>query len=194
MGCKGSKVRILSHRPGDSTKAVNKLKLTAFFIGISSKINKLAIGRKSMLKTSDRPQPVSRQDFRVFREISTRWIDNDAYGHINNVIYYSWFDTAVNAYLIEQGALDIESSQTIGLVVETHCNYFAPLSFPQTVEAGLRVAQLGASSVRYEIGLFAKGAPLTAASGHFIHVYVDKQSRRPVPLPLNLKTVLEKLA
>ncbi len=147
-----------------------------------------------MLKTSDRPQPVSRQDFRVFREISTRWIDNDAYGHINNVIYYSWFDTAVNAYLIEQGALDIENSQTIGVVVETQCNYFAPLSFPQTVEAGLRVGQLGASSVRYEIGLFAKGAPLTAATGHFIHVYVDKRSRRPVPLPLNLKTVLEKLA
>jgi acyl-CoA thioester hydrolase len=157
-------------------------------------MSNLAIGRKSMLKTSDRPQPLTRQDFRVFREISTRWMDNDAYGHINNVIYYSWFDTAVNAYLIEQGALDIESSQTIGVVIETHCNYFAPLSFPQTVEAGLRVSQLGASSVRYEIGLFAKGASLTAATGHFIHVYVDKQSRRPVPLPLNLKTVLEKLA
>jgi len=147
-----------------------------------------------MCKTSDRPQPSPRQDFRVFREISTRWMDNDAYGHINNVIYYSWFDTAVNAYLIEQGVLDIEHGQTIGLVVETHCNYFSPLTFPQTVEAGLRVARIGASSVRYEIGLFAKGAPLTAATGHFIHVYVDKQSRRPVPLPLNLKTVMEKLA
>jgi len=147
-----------------------------------------------MCKTSDRPQPSPRQDFRVFREISTRWMDNDAYGHINNVIYYSWFDTAVNAYLIEQGVLDIEHGQTIGLVVETHCNYFSPLTFPQTVEAGLRVARIGASSVRYEIGLFAEGAPLTAATGHFIHVYVDKQSRRPVPLPLNLKTVMEKLA
>ena len=147
-----------------------------------------------MCKTSDRPQPSPRQDFRVFREISTRWMDNDAYGHINNVIYYSWFDTAVNAYLIEQGVLDTEHGQTIGLVVETHCNYFSPLTFPQTVEAGLRVARIGASSVRYEIGLFAKGAPLTAATGHFIHVYVDKQSRRPVPLPLNLKTVMEKLA
>jgi len=156
-------------------------------------MSNLAIGRKSMRKTSDRPQPVSRQDFRVFREISTRWMDNDVYGHINNVVYYSWFDTAVNAYLIEQGVLDIENGQTIGVVVETQCNYFAPLSFPQMVEAGIRVAHLGASSVCYEIGLFAKSAPLTAASGHFIHVYVDKQSRRPVPLPLNLKNVLEKL-
>jgi len=120
-------------------------------------------------------------------------MDNDVYGHINNVVYYSWFDTAVNAYLIEQGVLDIEHGQTIGLVIETHCNYFSPLTFPQTIEAGIRVAHLGASSVRYEIGLFAKGEPLAAAQGHFIHVYVDKQSRRPVPLPLNLKNVLEKL-
>jgi acyl-CoA thioester hydrolase len=113
---------------------------------------------------------------------------------VNNVVYYSWFDTAVNAYLIEQGALDIHHGETIGLVVETQCNYFSPLAFPQTVEAGIRVARLGASSVRYEVGLFAQGEPLTAAKGHFIHVYVDKHSRRPVPLPLNLKSVLETLA
>jgi acyl-CoA thioester hydrolase len=120
-------------------------------------------------------------------------MDNDAYGHVNNVVYYSWFDTAVNAYLIEQGVLDIEHGQTIGLVIETQCNYFAPLAFPQTVEAGIRVARLGSSSVRYEVGLFAQDQPLTAAKGHFVHVYVDKKSRRPVPLPLNLKTVLETL-
>jgi acyl-CoA thioester hydrolase len=120
-------------------------------------------------------------------------MDNDAYGHVNNVVYYSWFDTAVNAYLIEQGVLDIHHGETIGLVIETQCNYFSPLAFPQTVEAGIRVARLGSSSVRYEVGLFAQGEPLTAAKGHFVHVYVDKQTRRPVPLPFNLKTVLETL-
>ncbi|WPC65027.1 acyl-CoA thioesterase [Rhodoferax ferrireducens] len=142
---------------------------------------------------SDKPQPASRSAYKVFRSISTRWMDNDAYGHVNNVVYYSWFDTAVNAYLIEQGVLDIHHGDTIGLVIETQCNYFSPLAFPQTVEAGIRVARLGASSVRYEVGLFAQGEPLTAARGHFIHVYVDKQTRRPAPLPLNLKTVLETL-
>jgi len=141
----------------------------------------------------DKPQPAPRSAYRVFRSIGTRWMDNDAYGHVNNVVYYSWFDTAVNAYLIEQGVLDIHRGDTIGLVIETQCNYFSPLAFPQTVEAGIRVARLGASSVRYEVGLFAQGEPLTAARGHFIHVYVDKQSRRPTPLPLNLKTVLETL-
>ena len=140
-----------------------------------------------------KPQAQPRSAYRVFRSMTTRWMDNDAYGHANNVIYYSWFDTAVNAYLIEQGVLDIAHGETIGLVVETQCHYFAPLAFPQTVEAGIRVARLGASSVRYEIGLFAQDAPLTAASGHFIHVYVDKATRRPTPLPLNLKTVLERL-
>ncbi len=118
-------------------------------------------------------------------------MDNDVYGHVNNVVYYSWFDTAVNAWLIEQGALDIHAGEVIGLVIETQCNYFAPLAFPQTIEAGLRVAHLGSSSVRYEVGLFAQGEPLTAACGHFIHVYVDRQTRRPVPLPPSLKTVLQ---
>jgi len=140
-----------------------------------------------------KPQPEPRGAYKVFRSISTRWMDNDAYGHVNNVVYYSWFDTAVNAYLIEQGVLDVEQGQTIGLVIETQCNYFEPLAFPQTVEAGIRVARLGNSSVRYEIGLFAQGASLTAAKGHFIHVYVDRPTRRPAPLPLPLKTVLEKL-
>jgi acyl-CoA thioester hydrolase len=143
---------------------------------------------------SQKPQPEARSAYKAFRSISTRWMDNDAYGHVNNVVYYSWFDTAVNAYLIEAGVLDVEHGSTIGLVVETQCNYFAPLAFPQNVEAGIRVTKLGASSVRYEVGLFAQGAPLTAAKGHFVHVYVDRQTRRPVPLPPALKSVLEKLA
>jgi len=140
-----------------------------------------------------RPQPRPREDFRVFRTIGTRWADNDVYGHVNNVVYYSWFDTAVNAHLIEAGALDIHQGPVIGLVIETQCNYFAPLAFPQNVEAGLRVAHLGSSSVRYEVGLFAEGEPLSAACGHFVHVYVDRHTRRPVPLPDTLKTTLETL-
>jgi len=140
-----------------------------------------------------RPAPEPRSGYKAFRAIGTRWMDNDAYGHVNNVVYYSWFDTTVNAYLIEQGALDIYHSDTIGLVIETQCNYFSPLAFPQTVDAGIRVARLGSSSVRYEVGLFAQGEELTAAKGHFIHVYVDKANRRPVPLPTQLKSVLEKL-
>ncbi|MBX3654698.1 MAG: acyl-CoA thioesterase [Ramlibacter sp.] len=140
-----------------------------------------------------KPAPDPRDRYRAFRTIGTRWMDNDAYGHVNNVIYYSWFDTAVNAHLIEQGVLDIHHGETIGLVIETQCNYFASLAFPQNVEAGLRVAHMGTSSVRYEVGLFAEGAPLCAARGHFVHVYVDRQTRRPVPLPAPLKAVLEKL-
>ena len=144
--------------------------------------------------TSPRPHALERSVFKSFRNISTRWMDNDAYGHVNNVVYYQWFDTAVNAHLIENGALDIHNGQTIGLVVETHCNYFSPLAFPQTVQVGLRVARIGSSSVRYELGVFAQGEAWSAARGHFIHVYVDKLSRRPVSqLPEVLKQVLEQL-
>ncbi|MES2993478.1 MAG: thioesterase family protein [Pseudomonadota bacterium] len=140
-----------------------------------------------------RPAPQPRDAYRHFSSISTRWMDNDAYGHINNVVYYSYFDTVVNRYLIEAGVLDVERGAVIGLVVETHCNYFAPLSFPQVVDAGLRVAQIGASSVRYEIGLFGGGAPLSAACGHFVHVYVDRATRRPAPLPAPLIDTLRGL-
>ena len=140
-----------------------------------------------------RPQALPRDHYRVFRSIGTRWMDNDVYGHVNNVVYYSWFDTAVNAWLIEQGALDIHGGEVIGLVIETQCNYFAPLACPQTIEAGLRVARLGGSSVRYEVGLFAQGEALSAACGHFIHVYVDRKSRRPVALPPPLKSTLQQL-
>ena len=141
----------------------------------------------------DKPQPEGREGYRAFRPITTRWMDNDAYGHVNNVVYYSWFDTAVNAHLIEQGALDIHHGETIGLVIETQCNYFAPVQFPQVVEAGLRVARIGSSSVRYEVGLFLQGEPLTVAKGHFVHVYVDRASRRPTALPERLRRVLESL-
>lgn len=134
-----------------------------------------------------------RDAYAYFRPIPTRWADNDVYGHINNVVYYSWFDTAVNAYLIEAGALDIHAGEVIGLVVETGCRYARPIAFPQAVEAGVRVARLGTSSVRYEIGLFADGDPGPAAEGFFVHVYVDRATRRPTVLPSELGQALERL-
>ena len=125
----------------------------------------------------------SRSDYRVHRLIPTRWMDNDAYGHVNNVVYYSWFDTVVNAWLIEQGLLDIHHGTPIGLVVETGCRYNRSVAFPEIVEAGLRIAKLGNSSVRWEVGLFTAGHEAPAAEGHFVHVYVDRETRRPAPLP-----------
>lgn len=130
-----------------------------------------------------KPLPDTRDHYAHCSSITTRWGDNDIYGHVNNVQYYSFFDTVVNRYLIGAGALDIHGGAVIGLVVETHCNYFAPLAFPQDVDAGLRVAHVGRSSVRYEVALFAPGEPRAAAMGHFVHVYVDRETRRPVPLP-----------
>ncbi|GAB4564242.1 MAG: thioesterase family protein [Rhizobacter sp.] len=145
------------------------------------------------MSPTPRPQPDGREAYRHFTPLATRWMDNDAYGHLNNVVYYSLFDTAVNRYLIEAGALDIHHGEVIGLVVETHCNYFASIEFPQMVEAGIRVAHRGSSSVRYEIGIFAAGAPLCAARGHFIHVYVDRATRRPATLPPALLKALKEL-
>ena len=141
----------------------------------------------------DRPLPLPRDHFPRFQVINTRWMDNDVYGHVNNVVHYSFFDTAVNRYLIEAGALDIHAGAVIGLVVQTQCHYFESIAFPQTVHAGLRVAHLGRSSVRYEVGLFADEAPLAAAVGHFVHVYVDRASRRPVTVPDALRAALEPL-
>ena len=123
--------------------------------------------------------------------ITTRWADNDVYGHVNNVVYYAFFDTAVNGLLVEAGALDIAQSPVIGLVVETGCRYHAPLAFPDRVTAGVRVARIGRSSVRYEIGLFRGDADAASAEGFFVHVYVDRATRRPVPLPEPLRSVLE---
>ena len=126
--------------------------------------------------------------------MATRWMDNDVYGHVNNVTYYSYFDTAVNGYLLANGALDIEHSQVIGLVVETGCTYYASVAFPDALEVGLKVAHLGNSSVRYELGVFQQGQETAAASGHFVHVYVDRETRRPVSLPAVLREVLAHIA
>jgi acyl-CoA thioester hydrolase len=134
-----------------------------------------------------------REAYPHFMSIASRWMDNDVYGHINNVVYYSFFDTAVNRYLIEAGALDIHRGSVIGLVVETGCQYFAPLAFPDVIDAGVRVAHIGRSSVRYEVGLFGHAVPDAAAQGHFIHVYVDRESRRPVSLPDPLRQALDAL-
>jgi acyl-CoA thioester hydrolase len=139
---------------------------------------------------SGRPAPEHRTAYKAFREITTRWMDNDVYGHVNNVIYYSYFDTAVNHYLIDVGYLDLSSSAVIGLVVETQCSYLNPIVFPDRVTAGIRVAKIGTSSVRYEIGLFRNADETASAQGHFTHVYVDRASKRPVPLPEALRQVL----
>jgi acyl-CoA thioester hydrolase len=139
---------------------------------------------------ASRRTPESRSAYRAFRPITTRWMDNDVYGHLNNVVYYSFFDTAVNGLLVDAEVLDLHAGAVIGLVVETQCNYFAPIAFPQRVTAGVRVAQLGRTSVRYEVGLFADDEPMCAAAGHFVHVYVDRASRRPVSLPEPLAAVL----
>ncbi|GEP03964.1 acyl-CoA thioesterase [Methylobacterium oxalidis] len=137
-----------------------------------------------------RPGPETLAAYPRHVALGTRWGDNDVYGHVNNVVYDAFFDTAVNGCLIEAGVLDVAGSPVIGLVVETGCRFFAPLAFPDRVAAGLRVARLGRSSVRYEIGLFREDEARAAAQGHFVHVYVDRRSRRPVPLPERLRAVL----
>lgn len=129
-----------------------------------------------------------------FESVPTRWMDNDVYGHVNNVVYYAYFDTVINRYLIGEGGLDIASGSAIGLCVESHCEYFAPVSYPQILDAGMRVGKLGRSSVRYEIGIFAPGADEAAAQGHFVHVFVDRETRRPTDLPPRLRAALELLA
>ena len=134
-----------------------------------------------------------RASYRSFLAIPTRWMDNDVYGHVNNVTYYSYFDTAVNEHLIRAAALDIEAATEIGLVAETSCRFHKPLTFPDVVEAGLRVVKLGNSSVRYEIGLFRQGDDEPAASGHFVHVWVDRATRRPTPLPAAVRAALQSL-
>jgi acyl-CoA thioester hydrolase len=134
-----------------------------------------------------------RNDYKRFQAISTRWLDNDIYGHVNNVVYYSWFDTAVNRLLVTAGLLDIHEGKVIGLVAETGCRYFAPTAFPDEIEAGVRVAHVGSSSVRYEIGLFKKNEDQAAAVGFFVHVYVDRDSKKAVPLTDGMRSFLETL-
>jgi acyl-CoA thioester hydrolase len=141
-----------------------------------------------------RQAPVSRADFKAWRQFTTRWADNDAYGHVNNAIYYQWFDSAVNAWLVEQGILDIESGDPIALVAETRCSYFAPLAFPGDVDVGLAIAKLGRSSIRYRIGIFAADAEQAAAQGEFVHVVVDRATRRPVEIPPSWRRALDAIS
>ena len=141
-----------------------------------------------------RPAPCSRDDYRHFARIAIRWADNDAYGHVNNTVYYEWFDTAVNQWLVSQGLLDIVRSDPIGLVAETSCAYFVPLAFPGDIEVGIAVERLGTSSVTYRIGVFGDGASKPAAQGYFTHVYVWRDSRRPVALPEAWRMKLEAIA
>jgi acyl-CoA thioester hydrolase len=140
-----------------------------------------------------KPAPERRERYRRFVTISTRWMDNDVYQHLNNVVYYSFFDTAVNEYLVRAGVLDIEKSRIVCLVAATGCDYFTPISFPDTVHCGLRVAHLGASSVRYEIAVFRNDEAYAAAQGYFVHVACDRATQRPVPLPGELRAALEGL-
>jgi len=141
----------------------------------------------------ERTTRLTRSAFRLFRPIATRWMDNDAYGHVNNVHYYSYFDTAVNGWLIDEGLLDFTRSPVVGLVVETGCTYFESVAFPERLEAGIGVAHLGRSSVRYVIGIFKEGAELAAAQGHFVHVYVDRATQRPVDIPARTREALRTL-
>ncbi|MFZ1815531.1 MAG: thioesterase family protein [Rhizobiaceae bacterium] len=138
-----------------------------------------------------RAHPLTRDEFGLFRNLETRWSDNDMYGHMNNVVHYALFDTAINGWLISQGLIDPLKGETVGLVVETGCGYFSEMAFPDRVTAGIRVGHLGNSSVRYEIALFRNDEELASAQGHFVHVYVDKTSRKPVSLPFALRDKLE---
>ncbi|MGI8726259.1 MAG: acyl-CoA thioesterase [Solirubrobacterales bacterium] len=140
---------------------------------------------------SDRP--ARRADYPHFLPIQTRWNDNDVYGHVNNVEYYGYFDTVINHWLITEGGLDISDQSTIGLCVESHCNYNAAISFPGSIDAGLRVAHLGNSSVRYEIGIFERGTDDAAAEGWFVHVFVNAPDRKPTAIPSGIRTALERV-
>jgi acyl-CoA thioester hydrolase len=140
-----------------------------------------------------RREPENRDRYRHFVPITTRWMDNDVYRHVNNVHYYSFFDTAVNEFMIRRGVLDLQASPVICLVVETGCQYFSPVSFPDTVHCGLRVAHLGTSSVRFEIGVFRDAEQQAAAHGYFVHVTCDRATHRPVPIPADMRAALAEL-
>jgi acyl-CoA thioester hydrolase len=147
----------------------------------------------AMSTPSDEHLPSRRSDFRVLRAITTRWHDNDHYGHVNNVVYYAYFDTAVNGFLIEASGTDIRELPAIGIVAETSCRFLRELSFPDTVHAGLALEKLGNSSVVYRIGLFRNEETEPAAIGRFVHVYVDAATRRPVPVPAPIRAALTAL-
>jgi len=134
-----------------------------------------------------------RSKYRFFLHVPTRWMDNDVYGHVNNVVYYAYFDTVINRYLIDEGGLDIAGGQAIGVCVESHCRYAKPVAFPERIEAGLRVEHLGRSSVRYGIGIFARGEPEASAEGWFVHVFVDRAARTPTPMSDRIREALARL-
>ncbi|OUS24217.1 thioesterase [Gammaproteobacteria bacterium 45_16_T64] len=134
-----------------------------------------------------------RENYNIFKPITTRWMDNDVYGHVNNVTYYSYFDTAANSYLIEEGGLDIQNSPVIGYVVNSGCDYHSGIAYPDRIEAGLRVDRLGNSSVQYGIAIFKEGEDLPSANGHFVHVFVDRESGKPVAIPDSMREALEKI-
>ncbi len=137
--------------------------------------------------------PESRTNYRHFFKIPTRWMDNDVYHHVNNVVYYSFFDTVINEYLMHEGGLDYEHGDIVGLAIETGCAFHKPIQFPQVVDAGLRVGKLGNSSVRYEVGLFIEGDEDCAANGHFVHVFVERDETKPTPIPPKLRACMERL-
>ena len=139
------------------------------------------------------PPAASRSDYPHFLAIPTRWMDNDVYGHVNNVVYYSYFDTVINEHLIREGGLDIHEGAVVGYCVESQCRYLAPLAFPETIDAGLRVAHLGNSSVRYEIALFRQGEDAPAALGSFVHVFVSRKEIKPTAIPPGIRACLERL-
>lgn len=141
-----------------------------------------------------RTPPATRADFKVWRKVTTRWADNDAYGHVNNTVYYEWFDSAVNAWMIEQGMLDIQNGDPIALVVETRCTFAAALAFPEPVEVGLAVASLGRTSIRYRIGIFAEGSQSAAAEGEFVHVVVGRGTHRPLEIPTDWRRKLDAIS
>jgi acyl-CoA thioester hydrolase len=156
----------------------------------------------SSVLTAEEPPPappqaaaiqVTRADYPHFLAIPTRWMDNDVYGHVNNVVYYSYFDTVINEHLIREGGLDIHDGSVVGYCVESQCRYLAPLAFPETIDAGLRVAHLGKSSVRYEIALFRQGEGAPAATGYFVHVFVSRDENRPTAIPATIRACLERL-
>jgi acyl-CoA thioester hydrolase len=140
-----------------------------------------------------RAAPTSRSEYPHLLAIPTRWMDNDIFGHVNNVVYYSYFDTVINRYLIEEGGLDPQAGAVVGMAVETGCRFHRSLAFPDVVQVGLRIGHLGRSSVRYEIGIFRNDEPSACADGHFVHVFVERVTQRPVPIPAPIRSALERL-
>jgi acyl-CoA thioester hydrolase len=143
--------------------------------------------------SNGRPEPGKRSDYVEFMPIQTRWMDNDVYGHVNNVVYYSYFDTVVNLYLIDPGGLDFHNAPVVGIMAETMCRYYRSIAYPEAIDAGLRVGRLGTSSVRYEIGLFGVEDEQARAEGHLVHVFVDRATNTPVPIPAGIRAALERL-